>query len=264
MIQVSPTHQIELDEALVRLFEHPMEHDYVVRRLSLKSVNGEPLIQGELVIAGKDTLAQYPLAKEYPLHFRKTYYPICFHQNPEQEFDNQLAASQIIDVPPPIGSTRTTFRSCFLPGTPLNRMSPFGVEPEDRNIQIATETSPATSIGLWYLLAGIYRQVLILHEHGFAHGDLFLHNVIVSPTPISTHLIDFEQAVHRGDEMSDDQWQEKRHADLLETFKHAIYLQCSLGPQQDELGVASLGALEKVVGDPDRFQRAIARMSSRV
>jgi serine/threonine protein kinase len=262
VISVSPTHQIELDESLLSLLEQPPDRDYVIRQLSQKVVNGQPLIQGDLVVAGEETRNEYPLAQTYPVHFRKTYYPICFHQDPGREYANHLAASRIIDVPPPIGSTRTTFRSCFLPGVPFDRLSSFGVEPEDRNIQIATETEPAAAIGLWYLLTDIFAQVTKLHAGGLVHGDLFLHNVIVSPTPLGVHLIDFEQAVLRDDVMAEGEWEQKQEADLVEIFKLAVFLQCTLGQQQGALAEQSVDAVGKIFGDGDRFLRAIARRSS--
>jgi len=263
MIHLSPHHQIELDPALMHMLERPPDRDYVIRRVSQKVVNGQPLIQGELVISGNETLEAYPLATKYPVHFRKTYYPTCFHQHPDQEYENHLAASRIIDVPPPIGSTRTTFRSCFLPGTPFDRLSPFGVEPPERNIQIAEEHPKASCIGLWYLLNSVYTQITALHENGFAHGDLFLHNIIISPAPIGAHLIDFEQAVHRDDEMTDEVWQEKIDADLSEILKTGIFLQCALGRQEGLLAEACLDALPKLFTASGQFKRSIERRTKR-
>ena len=262
MISVSPFHQIELDTTFSELLKHPPESDYVIRRLSQKTVNGEPLIQGELVISSAETLAEYPLAKTYPVHFRKTYYPICFHQDPGREYENHQAASELIDVPPPIGCDRTTFRSCFLPGVPFDRLSKFGVEPEDRNIQVASELSPAASIGLWHSLTEIYEKVSKLHQGGLVHGDLFLHNVIVSPTPLGVHLIDFEQAVQRDDAMAEAEWEQKQQADLAELLKLAIYLQCALGRQKSELAETSISSVADIFNDGDRFVRAIARRRS--
>ncbi len=251
MIPVSPSYQIELDESVQWMLHSPHEQDYVLRKLSEKSVNGLPLIQGELVIAGTETRKAFPLAEKYPVHFRKTYYPICFHQDPQREFDNQLAASTIIDAPPPIGCSRTTFRSCFQPGVPFDRLSPLGIEPEEQNIQVASDLDTAEAIGLWYLLESVYAQVLRLHENGFAHGDLFLHNVIISRAPIAAHLIDFELAVRRDDDLDEQPWREQCAADLAEIFKHAAYLQCFLGRQGAGLGDASLEALPSLVGDAE-------------
>ena len=263
MVPVSPSYNIELDESVQWMLQSPHEQDYVLRKLSDKSVNGLPLIQGELVIAGSQTREEFPLAEKYPVHFRKTYYPICFHQDPRREFDNQLAASKIIDAPPPIGSSRTTFRSCFQPGIPFDRLSPLGIEPEEQNIQVANDLDTAAAIGLWFLLESVYGQVLRLHENGFAHGDLFLHNVIISRAPIAAHLIDFELAIRRDGDLDEQAWREKCAADLAEIFRHAAYLQCFLGRQGAGLGDASLGALPGLLGDADRFLRAISRNSVR-
>ncbi len=264
MVPVSPFHQIELAEVLQRKLEHPGESDYVVRRISQKTVNGQPLIQGELVVSGTRTLEEFPLAREFPVHFRKTYYPICFHQDPAREYENHLAASEIIPVPPPIGSTRTSFRSCFLPGKPYSSLSPFGVEPEEGNLPIAEGADPAALIGLWTLLAPIYDQIQRLHEAGFAHGDLFLHNVIVSLSPVGGHLIDFELATRKSEAASEEEWQAKVGDDFREILTEAVHLQCALGAQQGPLAEAAIDQLPALFKNPDRFRRAIEAGSGRV
>lgn len=265
MVRVSPHHQIDLAEALRPMIGRPPAHDFVIRRLARKTANQEPLVQSELVVAGADTLALYPLAREYPVHFRKTYYPICFHQDPSLEFENQLAASRAIDVPPPIGCTRTSFRSCFIPGRAYSALSPFGVQPEDANIRIAREADPAALIGLWHLLGAVHEQVLRLHEHGVAHGDLFLHNVIVSFFPLGAHLIDFEQARLRDRPAAPRPapWEEACAADLREILREALCIQCGLGRQAGPLAGASLAALPSLFADPGRFDRALDEAGTR-
>src|SRR5690606_10603611 len=93
--------------------------DFVVRTLAHKKAGQTTLMMGELVIAGAATRDQYALARKYPLHFRKTYYPGGMHGDPRAEFDLHQRASTVVPVPPPIGATRETFRSCLLPGSPL-------------------------------------------------------------------------------------------------------------------------------------------------
>jgi len=240
-VRVTPVHAIELPETFLRLVEQPPEHDFVMRRLSEKLANGEPLIQGELVIAGKDTLAQYPLAREYPVHFRKTYYPTCFHQHPDQELRRHQRAAEILPIPPPIGCTRTSFRSCFLPGHSLDTLAPFGLEPPDANLRVAEAMPVAARIGLWRLLEALHDQITALHRGGLVHGDLFLHNVIVSTAPIGVYPIDFESAAERVESASDEAWRELCERDLFEVRKAAAYLLCVLGPQPGELA-AEVGA----------------------
>ena len=147
----------------------------------------------------------------------------------------------------------------FLPGVPYDRLSPFGAGPQDQNIQVAARLDLAKGIGLWSLLDKVYSQAVQLHERGFAHGDLFLHNVIVSPAPVSPHLIDFELAVRREDVADEAAWEERCEKDLEEVLREGLYLQCALGRQQGALAEALEAALERLVDDPERFQRAIDR-----
>jgi hypothetical protein len=256
-VRVTPLHAIELQEALAPLIVHPPEHDFVMRRLSEKLANGEPLIQGELVIAGKDTVDRYPLAREYPVHFRKTYYPTCFHQDPGEELRRHQRAAEILPIPPPIGCTRTSFRSCFLPGHSLDKLAPFELEPPDANLRVAEEMPVAARIGLWRLFEVLHDQLTTLHRAGLAHGDLVLQNVIVSTSPIGVYPIDFERAVERAETASDEQWREHCEQDLLELRKAAGYLLCVLGPQPGELAAGIAARLEEIFPSAPRIRELL-------
>lgn len=246
-------HEVELSPAYAGYLDHPPDHDLVLFNLMKKMVNGEPLIQGELVLAGKDTREAHELARTYPLHFRKTYYPTSFHQDPAQEVRHLNRAAEILGFPPAIGSTRTTFRSCFIPGRPLNKLSPFGVEPPERNIEIAKEQAdPVALIGLWKLYEELAGQIRKLHVGGLAHGDLYLHNAIVSMAPVRVCLIDFELAKHR-DEVSAEEWARVTAFDRKELLMEAAYVQCGLGRQAGELAEAVDAAL------PDLFGKGVGR-----
>jgi hypothetical protein len=249
-VRVTPVHAIELPDTLFRLVEQPPEHDFVMRRVSEKLANGQPLVQGELVIAGKDTLALYPLARQYPVHFRKTYYPTCFHQDPGQELRRHQRVAEILSLPPPIGCTRTSFRSCFLPGHSLDKLSPFELDPPEANLRVADGMPIAARIGLWRIFEALHGQLTTLHRAGLVHGDLLLHNVIVSTSPIGVYPIDFEHAVDRAETATDEAWQKLCEQDLLELRKAAAYLLCGLGPQPGEL------AAEVVAKVEDLFPRA--------
>jgi hypothetical protein len=256
-VRVTPVHAIELPEALFRLIVQPPEHDFVMRRLSEKLANGEPLIQGELVIAGKDTLDRYPLAREYPVHFRKTYYPTCFHQDPGQELRRHQRVAEILPIPPPIGCTRTSFRSCFLPGHSLDKLAPFGLEPPEANLRVAEQMPVAAQIGLWRLFEILHGQLTDLHRAGLVHGDLLLHNVIVSTSPIGVYPIDFERTVDRTETASDEAWRELCEQDLLELRKAAAYLLCVLGPQPGELAAGIGARLEELFPSAARLRERL-------
>lgn len=263
-IAVTPQHEIDLTEAWADLVTRPPDHDLVVRTLARREVNGQPLVTAELVVAGNDTREAYPRAREFPVHFRKSYYPICFFQNPANEFRNQEEASRIegIGVAPPIGSTRTTFRACFVPGVALDRVSPFGLEPEERNIEVARDSDLLVLVGLWGLLEDLERRITALHAAGIAHGDLELHNVIVTRAPAGTELIDFENAVRCG-EVDEAKWLEVCEADFREVLRLAVFVQCGLGAQSGSLADRVAAALEAggLMQSPGRFVREIGRRS---
>lgn len=247
-VSLSPRHHAQLIPELAYLITSPPDHDMVIRTVSRKLSNGMPLIQGHLVIAGKDTLDAYPLARSFPVHFRKTYYPTAFHPPATLEFAKHEKISTIIDVPPPIGATRNCFRSCFIPGIPLSRISPFGVEPQDQNLAVAARTDAGLLIGLWSLLEQVERQLRALHERGMAHGDLFLHNVIVSRSPIAICLIDFEQAIERKMDSTDEEWSKIVFRDLEEVLRHALWVQSGLGGQPGSLGDRSRAHAGELLG----------------
>jgi serine/threonine protein kinase len=259
LIQATPDHRVYLADEILQLVDNPQQKDFVIRRVSRKMANGQPLIQGELVVSGCETRSLYPLAVQYPVHFRKTYYPTCFHQNPEQEYNNHLLASQILQVAPPIGHTKTTFRSCFIPGVSYQKLTPFGVEPIMQNLQIGEDVPPASLIGLWQLLDELHGQVKKLHAHGLAHGDLYLHNVFVTKAPIGVHMIDFELAKREDEMESPEKWEDFKTKDLTEILQHAIYLQCALGFQKGPLAEESEKEIDQLFPDGDAVRRKLRR-----
>jgi len=260
LISVSPTHYVRLAQEYHHLIRTPPGNDFVVRTIALRKAGDLPLMSAQLVIASSETRHTFPAADTYPLHFRKTYFPASLHGDPQIEYQRQLRASELLPVPPPIGWTPLTFRSCFLPGMPFHRFSSFGLEPEEANIQRALELSLAAAAGLWLVLEQAFQHVSTLHRAGFVHGDLELHNMVVCPSPLQVHLIDFENARDRGDS-SDAQWEAICAKDLRLILREAIYLQCALGEQAGPLATASLSRIESLFERPNRFKRAIHRQA---
>src|SRR6187399_106680 len=168
LIQVSPRHHVALSDDYMSMIDTAPREDFVVRTLARRNAGATTLMMGELVIAGAASRDAYPLARQYPLHFRKTYYPGRLHGDPRDEFDRQTRASEIIGVPPPIGHAPTVFRTCLLPGVPYSTLSPFAAEPEEANIPKAHKLPLGEAAGLWSLAASAFAQITKLHAAGLS------------------------------------------------------------------------------------------------
>jgi hypothetical protein len=246
-VPLSQLHSIELAGGLSHLLAKPPEKDFPLYSIARKtSPDGRELVHSELVIAGKRTRTTYPLAERYPVHFLKSYHPWSFHGDPGVEFENSRAAAQILGTPEPIGFDSNSFRTTFMPGKPLSKLSPFtNIEPPHRCLGIAQQTDPAALIGLWRLAEEVFEQIEKLHSQRFCHGDLELHNVVVCTGPIQTFLMDFESS-DRAFSGPETIWERRRSRDLFELLRLAIYLQCGLGRQQGRLACKSLEDLPKL------------------
>lgn len=250
-LPLSPLHSVEIAEAYAHLVEQPSEKDFPLHTIARKTAaNGRPLVHSELVIAGRQTRETYPLAARYPVHFLKSYHPWSLHGDPAVEFENTRAAAEILGSPPPIGCDANTFRSTFIPGRPLSKLSPFtGVEPPDRCIPLAREADSAALIGLWRIAEEVFSQLETLHARRFAHGDAELHNIIVCLAPVRAFLIDFESS-ERDFSGSEKQWTEQRRRDRCELLRLAVFLQCGLGRQAGALAETALQALPYIFRHP--------------
>ncbi len=258
IVSLSPFHKAEIDADLIPFFEDPPTRDLVIRTVSRKLANDQPLIQGDMVLAGQETRDKHPMAREYPVHFRKTYYPTAFHPPPEREYRHHENAAKILELPPPIGFSRNSFRSCFIPGKPLSILTSLGVEPVERNISLARELESTYLIGLWHMLESVFEEVQLLHQAGMAHGDLFLHNVIVSLSPIKVFLIDFEQCVEMNSLPANKTWDQVCKADEDEILKQAVFVQCALGEQSGKLAKRSRERLPDLFeSQAEKFEKAM-------
>jgi hypothetical protein len=261
LIEVSPRHTVRLAHEYLHLVKKAPRRDFVIRTISRREANGMPLMSADIVIAGEEAREQFPVAARYPLHFRKTYYPGRLHGDPKEEFERQAEASRLVGLPPPIGYTNETFRSCLLPGTPYNRLSPFGVEPEDANLSRARELPLAAAAGLWRLLEEAFTKLGALHAGGVAHGDAELHNFIVCPSPLEILMVDFEAAVTRSG-VGDPAFEREVHKDFAPLLREAIFLECSLGQQPGALAEMAEARLGESFKHPERFQREIDRKTT--
>jgi len=261
MVRVSPRHELLLAPEYAQLVRYAPEHDFVMRTITRREANGLQLMSAEMVIAGKDTRKEFPLAEEYPMHFRKTYYPGRLRGDPSVEFANQQRASEVLEAPPPIGFTKDTFRSCFVPGKPYSRLTPFGIEPVENNVQVAEGIDLATAVGLWWLCGQTFGQLVKLHGAGLVHGDMELHNIAVSPAPAEAVLIDFELAKWKKD-LSEAEWAKQVKADFAELCKEAVYLQCALGRQPGPLADMAMERIVELFPSPGRFERHIRRQAA--
>jgi hypothetical protein len=260
LIPVSPRHSVRLASEYLGLIEKAPERDYVVRTIARREANGLPLMSAEIVVAGRDTRELYPLARQYPLHFRRTYFAGRLHGDLAVEYEGTLRASRLVGVAPPIGYTAEVFRSCLVPGTPYSRLTPFGAEPEDANIRIAADLPLASAVGLWRLAEEAFSILSRLHAGGVAHGDAELHNFVVCSAPIELTPIDFE-GITSEESLDADGWAKRRARDLAPLLREAVFLQCALGRQRGELADASMEAANELFAAPDRFRRAIERQA---
>jgi hypothetical protein len=260
LVQVSPRHSVRIGPEYAAWIKRAPRQDFVVRTIMKREANGMPLMSADIVIAGEETRSSFPLAASYPLHFRKTYYPGRLHGDPRQERDRQNEASEILGIPPAIGATHQIFRSCFLPGTPYHRLSPFGAEPEEANLPRAQQLSLATAAGLWRLLQEAFDALTKLYAGELSHGDLELHNLVVCPSPLECILIDFEAAA-RKDEVSQEEFEKRRRNDYVAILREAILLQCSLGPQPGPLADMARDRIAELFKRPERFRAEIGEQS---
>lgn len=254
LVAVSPRHSVRLAREYQTLLERAPSKDFVVRTIMKREAQGMPLVSAEVVIASWENRKAFPLAMQYPLHFRKTYYPGRLHGDPKEEHDRQKEASDVLGLPPPIGYTDDSFRSCFLPGTPYSRLTPFAPDAEDANIQKARKLELATGAGLWTLLSNAFDALRRLHEANLCHGDAELHNFIVCPSPLEILVIDFEAAVRR-DLIGDEEFGRRVEVDFDPLLREAVFLMCSLGPQQGPMAKLAQERLGKLFKNPDRFRR---------
>ncbi len=259
-LQVSPRHMVRIGPEYAAWIKRAPRQDFVVRTIMSREANGLPLVSADIVIAGEETRATYPLAATYPLHFRKTYHPGRLHGDPREERDRQNEAAEILGSPPAIGATHQVFRSCFLPGGPYNRLSPFGAEPEEANLPLAKKLPLPSAAGLWRLLQDAFDALSKLHVAGIAHGDLELHNLIVCASPLECILIDFEATV-RKDGLEEAAFEKRCQADFLPMLKEAILLQCALGAQPGPLADMACARAAEVFKRPARFLAEIGAQS---
>jgi hypothetical protein len=243
------------------LIDRPAERDFVVHTIERREANGLPLMAAEIVIAGTHTRGQYPLASSYPLHFRKSYFAARLHGDPRIEYEASALASALVGLPPPIGYTETSYRSCLIPGSPFHRLSPFDQESEDSNMRRAQSLPLAAAAGLWRLAEEGHRQLTKLHAGGLAHGDAEMQNFIVCPAPLEVLMVDFETAVHR-EAVDESAWTARCAADLAPLYREAIFLQASLGRQRGKLADAAWAAAPLLFRDPERLRRAIEQLGA--
>jgi hypothetical protein len=260
LVEVSPRHSVTVGPEYAAWIRRAPRQDFVVRTILKREANGMPLMAADIVIAGEETRGNYPLAEKFPLHFRKTYYPGRLHGDPRQERDRQNEAAEILGIPPAIGATHQIFRSCFLPGTPYHRLSPFGIEPEEANLALAEKLGLPTAAGLWRLLHEAFDSLSRLHAAELSHGDLELHNLVVCPSPLECILIDFEAAA-RKDELSEAEFAKRKQSDFLPMLREAIFLQCALGPQTGPLAEMARARIAESFKRPERFLEEIGVQS---
>jgi hypothetical protein len=256
VVRLSPRHAVTVDDDYFAMIQRAPQEDFVVRTLARTMAGDAPLMTGELVIAGFATRQRFPLAGQYPLHFRKTYFPGRLRGDTEVELQRNLRASEVLGIPPPIGRAGGTFRTCLLPGRPLDQVIPFGSEPPESNIKHAEGLTIPAAAGLWMLADRATRVLTTLHGAGMTHGDAVLHNFVVCDAPLDVVPIDFDMSIERG-AVSTPDWESACARDLEPLLKVAVFLQCALGAQEDLLGDLSRARMHDLFERSAPFERAI-------
>jgi hypothetical protein len=169
-----------------------------------------------------------------------------------------MEASAIIGIAPPMGYEDAVFRACLVPGTPFDRLSPFGIEPEQMALARALALPLATAAGLLRLAEEAFARLATLHEGGLAHGDAELHNFIVCPSPLEIVPIDFEAAASRQGANSET-WDRMCAADFGPLLRESVFLQCRLGAQPGTFATLARQSIDRAFTEPDRFRREIDR-----
>lgn len=258
-IAVTPRHQIRLAAEYLPLIDNPPGRDFVVHVIEQRQANGLPLMSAEIIIAGSQTRAQFPLAAQYPLHFRKTYFAARLHGDPQEEYEHALRASALAHLPPPIGASHNQVRHCFIPGRPYRRLTPFDADGEDQNLRRARDLGLAQAAGLWRMLEEAYTLLVKLHAGGLSHGDTQLQNFIVSPAPLEVILIDFE-ATETREAADDEQWIKRCAADFAPLLHEALLLQVALGRQLGVLADHACTHAPELFKDATRVMRYIEQL----
>ena len=192
---------------LEHLLENPPEED-----TPLHIIYQTPYVLGEVVLAGKKTRQNHPLAQFYPIHFKKTYLKKMsrWETSPTHEAQqshkvwkhfeeeaNMPKANQQPHVPLPIGGDAMTYRSQLLEAKSLGALSPINSNGSPQEIlkQILKAKKDYGSVKkLWTGLESLNDQINTLHSGGFLHNDLHKENLMINEmgeTPIGC-LIDFE------------------------------------------------------------------------
>lgn len=257
-IAVSPRHQIRLASEYLPLIDRAPARDFVVHVIEHRHANGMPLMSAEIVIASAAIRERFPLARTYPLHFRKTYSNVRLHNDPQIELEHAAFASTLAQLPPPIGASPNELRTCFIPGRVYRVLSPFDPHDEDASVRATRDLSLATAIGLWRLLEEAHRLLTRLHAGGLSHGDPQLQNFIVSPAPAEMVLVDFE-AARRRDSMDEAAWTKRCAADLTPLLHEANLLQAALGKQPGELAELARDRAKALFRDGERVLRYMER-----
>ncbi|MET0386113.1 MAG: hypothetical protein ABW321_09160, partial [Polyangiales bacterium] len=254
-IAVSPHHQIRLAREYLPMIDRAPATDFVVHVIEQRQANNAPLMSAEIVIAGAQTRERYPLAKTYPLHFRKTYFAARLHGDPRVEHEHAQRASELAQLPPPIGATYDQIRTCFIPGRPYRLHSPFEANEEVANLRRVRDVPVATAAGLWHLLEAAYHLLRTLHAGGLSHGDAQLQNFIVSTAPLEVVLVDFEAAKTREQVDDEASWNSRCATDLMPVLQEALLLQASLGRQAGQMADHALAQAPTLFKDAARVTR---------
>lgn len=192
---------------------------------------------GDIVIPGRLTLEQHPVAANFGVHFRKIYTPesppIGRGETPEVEFrrTTRAVARMPADIAArltPLGFEELIYRSRVVPGQTFAATSPFSdLSYEDAIIE---RIDPDSGWKLASRIAESYDTILRMHAAGVLHGDLHLDNImwISDEGGPSAQPIDLAASALKED-LTENEWAEGTFDDQNEFLREAGLLQLNQG-----------------------------------
>lgn len=235
-------------QRLETLLEKPPAED-----VCLQIIYETAFVRGEIVAAGKKTRAEFPLTRYHPIHFKKTYLqkmsrwetsPLHEEKMSKMAWSHFQEEGKHHQVPLPLGSTGSTFRSELIEARSLGSLSPIhnGGDPAEIVEQIlAARKNKEPLKKLWQGMEALLEAMDLLHSAGMLHHDAHRENLLIafSEEKETGYLIDFE-TLEEDDRFGSMDWNAACKEDCSHLFEEAALIElCAQAkelPQDTKLG----------------------------